>query len=149
MNKQGYAQDSRRYDAWLDKAGEDLCAATVLRGDDRCYGGAAFHCQQAVEKALKAYILLRSGELCEGHSLIWLCKRATRHDQKFSGWLDESAALGNCYIETRYPSDSREAFDFGAVCAACDMALDMFRFICEQVDAHFERPPKRQFPSVG
>ncbi len=72
--------------------------------DDRCYNLSAFHCQQAIEKALKSYILLKSGLLVDGHNLTWLCKQAMRYDPKFSDWLDESAALNRCYIETRYPA---------------------------------------------
>lgn len=143
VNPAGHAADSRQYDDWLDKAGADLCAASVLRRDDRCYDGAAFHCQQAVEKALKSYILLRSGQLCDGHSLVWLCRRAGRHDRRFADWLDESAALGNCYIETRYPADGAPAYDFASVSRAFEMAYDMFMFICSQVDAHFERAVRR------
>lgn len=131
--------DSRQYDEWLDKAGGDLLCARALREDDRCYDGAGFHCQQAIEKALKAYILLRSGRLHDGHNLTWLCRQALRYDRKFSDWFDESAALTHCYIETRYPSDLYEAFDYARVRQAYTMAYEMFMFICGQIDAHFER----------
>ena len=139
--------DSRQYDEWLDKAGSDLLCARTLREDDRCYDGAGFHCQQAVEKALKAYILLRSGQLHDGHNLTWLCRQALRYDRKFSGWFDESAALTHCYIETRYPSDLYESFDYTRVRQAYEMAYEMFMFICSQIDAHFERASR--FPGLG
>ena len=62
-------QDSKRYFDWLDHSSADLVAASLLKEDDRCYDQAAFHCQQSIEKALKAYILLRSGRLYDG--LMW------------------------------------------------------------------------------
>lgn len=140
--RRGPNLDSRQYDEWLDKAGSDLIAASVLREDDRCYDCAAFHCQQAIEKALKAYILLRSGNLYDGHNLTWLCRQAARYDTKFEQWLDESAALGHCYIETRYPSDMHEPLEYQQVERAFEMAYDMFMFICVQIDGHFDRKPR-------
>ena len=49
--------DSRRYFDWLYYANLDLLAAKNLQCDERCYNGAAFHCQQCIEKALKGYLL--------------------------------------------------------------------------------------------
>lgn len=63
--------DSRRYYDWLEHSSQDLIAAKILSEDDRCYRLSAFHCQQAIEKALKAYILLKSDVLVDGHNLTW------------------------------------------------------------------------------
>lgn len=134
--------DSRQYDDWLDKAGGDLLAASVLREDDRCYDSAAFHCQQAIEKALKAFILLRSGNLYDGHNLSWLCRQAARYDLKFQSFMEESALLNRCYIETRYPSDNEERIEYERVSVSYEMAYDMYMFICAQIDSHFERTPR-------
>jgi HEPN domain-containing protein len=126
--------DSRRYYDWLDRAGDDILCAGFLLQDDNCYNGSAFHCQQAIEKALKAYILLKSGELVDGHNLTWLCKRAMRYDKSFSGWLEESASLNKCYIETRYPADLLLELDYQQVSGYCKMAREMYIFICEELD---------------
>jgi len=128
------ATDSKRYYDWLDRAGEDLICAGILRKNDNCYKAAAFHCQQTIEKALKSYILLKSGELVDGHNLTWLCKRAVKYDSKFTGWLDESASLNRCYIETRYPADIPLELDYRAIMNYYRTARDMYRFICEEVD---------------
>ena len=126
--------DSRRYYDWLDKAREDIICAKLLLQNDACYNAAAFHCQQTIEKALKSYILLRSGELVDGHNLTWLCKRAMRYDRNFSGWLSESASLNRCYIETRYPADIPLDLGYVEVTAYYQTAREMFLFICEEVD---------------
>ena len=97
--------DSRRYYDWLEHSSQDLIAAKILSEDDRCYRLSAFHCQQAIEKALKAYILLKSDVLVDGHNLTWLCRQAKKYDKGFHQWFDESADLNQCYIETRYPAD--------------------------------------------
>ena len=95
------ASDSCFYYKWLDKALCDLQAARLLL----TYGGdhynIAFHCQQAIEKALKGYLLFRTGRHFDGHNLTYLCRQAIQLDSKaFSEYLDESAAL-NDYILRR------------------------------------------------
>ena len=37
--------------------------------------------------------------------LVLAAEQAVKHDGEFTQWLDESAALNHCYIETRYPTD--------------------------------------------
>lgn len=70
------ASDSCFYYKWLDKALCDLQAARLLL----TYGGdhynIAFHCQQAIEKALKGYLLFRTGRHFDGHNLTYLCRQA-------------------------------------------------------------------------
>ena len=54
--------------AWLDRAGRDLRAARLLNT-----GGAAaeslFHCQQAAEKALKAFLTYHNKTFRKTHDL--------------------------------------------------------------------------------
>jgi len=130
-----YPTDSRRYYDWLDRAGEDILCAKALIGHDNCYNGAAFHCQQTIEKALKAYILLKSDMLVDGHNLPWLCKRAAKYDATFTDWLAQSALLNKCYIETRYPADLPLDLDYEQVQLYYGMAKEMYLFICAEVDA--------------
>ena len=75
------ASDSHFYYKWLDKALCDLqCARLLLT-----YGGdnynIAFHCQQAIEKALKGYLLYRTGRHFDGHNLTYLCRQAIQQDR--------------------------------------------------------------------
>ncbi len=133
------SQDSRQYFDWLDHSSADLVAASILKEDDRCYDLAAFHCQQSIEKALKAYILLRSGQLVDGHNLTWLCRQAKKHHKGFQQWYDESADLNQCYIETRYPADVEKEITYKMVQDFFNMAREMYRFIFEQVDQELDR----------
>jgi HEPN domain-containing protein len=133
------SQDSRRYFDWLDHSSADLLAAAKLKEDDRCYDLAAFHCQQSIEKALKAYILLRSGKLVDGHNLTWLCRQAKKYHKGFHQWFEESADLNQCYIETRYPADVDKEIDYKMVQDFYTMAKDMYQFIFHQVDQELDR----------
>lgn len=58
----------------------DLKAAYVLN-ENLCGNDlVAFHCQQSIEKALKGAIIYFSKQLEEGHSLVYLCKQAEKHE---------------------------------------------------------------------
>ena len=93
----------------------------------------AFHCQQAIEKALKGYLLFKTGRHFDGHNLTYLCRQAVQQDEMFTEWLDESAALNNLYIETRYPTDLPVAIDEHACRQYFSMAENMFAAIRQEL----------------
>ncbi|HOT74821.1 MAG TPA: HEPN domain-containing protein [Candidatus Wallbacteria bacterium] len=97
--------DSVRYKDWHDKANADLKSAKILFEHDADYGIVAFHCQQAIEKLLKSFVLKRASDLIEGHSLVFLCKKAIELDTEFKNFLKDCAYINQFYIETRYPAD--------------------------------------------
>ena len=63
------------YVDWLKEAELDLVAAENL-GQAKLYAAACFHCQQAVEKALKAFILFKKKTFSKTHSLRDLASQA-------------------------------------------------------------------------
>lgn len=132
------AQDSKRYYDWLYKAEEDLHSARLLKAEEICHMCAAFHCQQCIEKALKAYILYQTNILHDGHNLTWLCKQAVKLDREFIEWLDESADLNRYYIETRYPTDIPVEIHEAEVERAYRMAKAMYDFILDQLGEEME-----------
>ena len=97
--------DSKRFRDWYVNAKTDLESANILfryHGDPATV---AFHCQQAVEKALKGFILSHTKRLYDGHSLVFLCKKAAEIDPLFSDCRRDLAYLNQFYIESRYPAD--------------------------------------------
>lgn len=55
--------------SWLIKAHQDLDAAKwLLASPDALYGIVGFHCQQAAEKSLKAYLTWQEQEFEKTHS---------------------------------------------------------------------------------
>lgn len=137
-------RDSRCYYDWLEHASQDLIAAKILSEDDRCYRLSAFHCQQAIEKALKAYILLKSDVLVDGHNLTWLCRQAKKYDKGFHQWFDESADLNQCYVETRYPADIEREYTYKMVKNFYRMAKEMYQYIFAEIDREFDRREKAE-----
>jgi len=103
--------DSRRYRDWFDKARHDLDGARVLLESGGLYDLAAFHCQQCIEKALKAWLLQRTGRLNDGHSLVYLSREAKRRGAKIDRWMRDCAYVNQFYIETRYPADVPEVVE--------------------------------------
>jgi HEPN domain-containing protein len=87
---------------WLEKAKEDLqCARHDF--DGQFYTQVCFGCQQAVEKALKAYLFSRHVELIRTHILPRLLVRCVEFDQDFRQMEAACDLLTDYYIDTRYP----------------------------------------------
>lgn len=129
--------DSRRYFDWLFHANLDFLAAKNLIDDERCFPIVAFHCQQCIEKALKAYLLFKKHKLYDGPSLTWLCKQATQIDPHFEQWLIKSTNLNKYYIETRYPADIPLDIDTDTMNDLLNSTTEMMEFITEQIRFDF------------
>lgn len=98
--------DSMLVMEWLDKAIRDLKSAKVLFEHDCGNDYVAFHCQQTIEKALKALIIYLYATLEQGHSLLYLCKKVMVQREEFSQYLKDCAFVNQYYIETRYPNEN-------------------------------------------
>jgi len=91
---------------WLTKASSDLKVVEnelKLSEDDMVPEAVCFHCQQAVEKYLKAYLAARNVEFKKTHNLEFLQELCTKVDPEF-GALN----MGNLTfyaIEVRYPDE--------------------------------------------
>lgn len=132
--------DSQYYYKWLEKALSDLQSARILLtwgGDEMAV---AFHCQQAIEKALKGYLLFKLGRHFDGHNLTFLCRQAAMVDDRFVRYLGESAALNNYYIETRYPTDLPFEITEAQIHNIIIMAEDLFGVIRQELYASNEEP---------
>ncbi|QIB67832.1 HEPN domain-containing protein [Aminipila butyrica] len=98
--------DSVRYKDWFSAGHKDLKSARILLDHDGDYTIIAFHCQQAIEKYLKGYLLLETHELEKGHSLILLIKKIQVFDSGIQQFMKDCAFVNQFYIETRYPADA-------------------------------------------
>ena len=91
--------------AWLQKAEHDIeTAERALRAGTPITDTAAYHCHQAAEKALKAYLASRLKPLVKTHDLMDLLTRCAEADQRFVDWADRLAALSAFGTIVRYPS---------------------------------------------
>ncbi|MBE6564805.1 MAG: HEPN domain-containing protein [Ruminococcaceae bacterium] len=122
-------EDSRRYTDWLEYAENDLLAANALCKQERTLLLSAFCSHQAIEKALKAYLLYEKGYAPDGHNVIFLCKQAARSVPSFKQWIDECVELNGYYISTRYPPDFPLHIDKKKAASLHKMAKSLYVFV--------------------
>ena len=133
MRRTRHTSDSRLFFDWLEIAARDLLAARLLLEQGQCLDIAGFHCQQCLEKALKAYLLDRTGVLPDGHNLTWLCKQVAKFDASFRPYIQHTAGLNRLYIETRYPSDNGLHLSAATVGAGNEFAQTDYTQICDEI----------------
>ena len=98
--------DSMRYKDWFEKANRYLKSAKILLENDCGNDIVAFHCQHSIEKYFKGFLIRETGETIEGHSLLYLCKKAAEINNIFKNEIKNCAFVNQYYIETRYPADN-------------------------------------------
>jgi len=95
--------------AWLEKAAMDLRSARVdLEAAPPIVGDALFHCQQAVEKALKALLCWHDQPFRKSHDLAELGARCVDLDADLESLLRQAAPLTEYAWKYRYPGDATE-----------------------------------------
>lgn len=121
--------------AWLSRAEQDLRAAHVdLGADPPLRGDAAFHCQQAAEKALKALLTRHDHPFRKTHDIGELAMAALEHEPSLEGLLRESVVLTEYAWRFRYPGELFEP-DLEEVRAALDVATRVVESVAEAVGA--------------
>lgn len=95
--------------SWLIKAHHDLRSAHELASVDiPLLDTAAYHCQQAAEKAVKGYLSYHDVRFEKSHDIVLLISQAVDIDPSFSGYLEAARLLTPLAVEFRYPGDSVE-----------------------------------------
>jgi HEPN domain-containing protein len=97
--------------SWLTKAANDLRSARILGGaPDGPLDSAVFHCQQAAEKAVKAFLLYKGITPENTHDIRKLALRASLIEARFNEFIAMAAALTPYAWEYRYPGDLAETY---------------------------------------
>ena len=92
---------------WLVKAHDDLRAAEVAIRNDLAEVG-VYHCQQAAEKALKAFLVFRQEPFRKTHNLKELGEACLALDPGLPPSVQESFRLTEYVWIFRYPGGPRE-----------------------------------------
>lgn len=94
---------------WLNKAKRDLLSARQLaEGGVPLLDTAAYHCQQAAEKAIKAYLVFHDVRFEKTHDLDVLLSQADKIDPAFSVCRESGRVLTPLAVEFRYPGEFTE-----------------------------------------
>jgi len=92
---------------WIRKGDHDLGTAKITYLHIPEYLDiVTFHCQQAVEKYLKAYLIFQSTAFRFSHDLIYLLDLITQKDSDFESYYDSVSELQGYAVEIRYPSET-------------------------------------------
>jgi len=89
---------------WLAKANEDLLVVERLTENEIiATSSVCFHCQQAVEKFLKAFLIAHETEIKKTHNIEYLLSECSDIDKDFSD-IDPKE-LSEFGVDARYPGD--------------------------------------------
>ncbi len=116
---------------WLTRAHQDLRAARILAAAENApLDVAIYHCQQAGEKAVKAYLQWRDEPFAKTHNLRALVIQAATLDNRFEA-IEKPAEILTPFVSAfRYPGGAdepmptREEFD-----AALQHAQAIYDFV--------------------
>jgi HEPN domain-containing protein len=94
---------------WMAKAAGDLKVARhLLVGDADMSFGAAFHAQQAAEKALKAALVWHQVDFPKTHDMSRLVELVRSADARLALVIADAVNLTPYGVEVRYPADLPE-----------------------------------------
>jgi len=92
-------------EAWLNKADHDLIAAQrVLEIEPMILDIGCFHCQQAAEKCLKAFLAWHNCDIEKTHNIIFLLSQCAAIDAIFA--TIDAMDINAYAVQGRYPDDS-------------------------------------------
>lgn len=91
---------------WIEKAEKDLLTAKhEVSFPDAVTESVCFHCQQAVEKLLKAYLVFLGLSFVKTHEIGELITKCEAEDKEISVFKEEADKLTDYAIDIRYPEE--------------------------------------------
>lgn len=119
---------------WLEKADHDRRAAELTLREARPITDiAAFHCQQAVEKLLKAYLVYRRHAFEKIHDLEELVDQCARHDATFAELRDRVRPVSAYAVRFRYPGPTDPSV--AEVREALQVVQEVWQFVTDRLPA--------------
>jgi HEPN domain-containing protein len=89
---------------WIEKADHDLGSAKLIHLHlPNYFDTIAFHCQQAVEKYIKAILVFYDVEFQKTHNLIYLLDLLSRRIDIDEDRYDKAILLNGFSVQIRYP----------------------------------------------
>ncbi len=120
---------------WRNKAQSDWTTVEILLSSERCPADAVcFHCQQFIEKLLKALLTRHGIEAPRTHDVRRLIQLAEHIAPGLARFSDASDALTVHGVETRYPGDWRD-IDTAEMSEVVELAREVGRKLLAELDA--------------
>ena len=95
---------------WSIKAKEDLETAELLYKARKSPANLGFHCQQTIEKLLKAFLLKQASIPPRKHDLVELIELAIPFDTSLQAFKQLAREVNPYAVIVRYPGDERVTF---------------------------------------
>ena len=123
---------------WLQIAYDDYDSALFLfqKKHPKPLEIICYHCQQSVEKALKAFLCAKGSDTPKTHEVGLLCRRCAELNNDFSDFSDYCEELEIYATGTRYPSRI-EVADLDAE-KALQQALAIYNFVWEIIKQQYK-----------
>jgi len=122
---------------WHIKANNDLkICEQSFKTDEIITDVICFHCQQAVEKYLKSYLIYVEEEISKTHNIAILVTRCSNYDSDFST-LSEMAFLTEYAVQSRYPDDFYIP-DIDEAKEAYEKAIEVKEFVIKKMQHLYE-----------
>jgi len=120
---------------WIEKAFQDFKTVEILlQSNDGPPGIICFHCQQAAEKFLKAFLVEKNVEFPRSHDLLLLIEKYIFPvDETFQEIIPAAAELTGFATSTRYP-DIDDDLDVQIAREACTMMIEIKSFVLEKIN---------------
>ncbi len=129
----------RLAEQWMALARQDLSAAEVLLAHSSEAAGvagiAAYHCQQAAEKALKALLVRHDARVVKTHDLNLLVELIADHSSVSESLVEAALRLSPFSTAYRYPNSLPALLVDDARAAIAD-AHQLFRFARSEIDGN-------------
>ena len=122
----------REVKRWLEKAKHDWhTAEAAVSCQPAITDTSAFHCQQAVEKLLKAYLVQRRDPFEKIHDLEQLIDQCAQHDPLFAELRKRAMPLSAYAIRFRYPGPADPSVE--DVREALRVVAEVWRFVTSRL----------------
>ena len=122
----------QEHDKWLRIVSEDLLAAKLLLKGE-LYGSVAYHCQQAAEKALKAYLVFNKCIIIKTHDLIRLLELCMKLDAGFEKLFVAVDYINPFSTKFRYPTEY-DIPDHNEAELAIKQARKILKFVVKKIE---------------
>lgn len=93
--------DRQYINEWIEKANKDIKAANRLKEDEDMTEIVCFHCQQAVEKYLKALLIFNNEDVQKTHNIDFLLNKCKAYNKELEKYMGNS--LTDYAVDLRYP----------------------------------------------
>ena len=118
-------------DAWLLKAEHDIISVQrLLEIEPMILDSACFHCQQAIEKTLKAFLCYKGQDIVKTHDIIFLLDECSNFDPIFE--TVDPLNINAYAVQGRYP-DSNLMPEIGEAQAFYQLTLQVDKLVKERI----------------